>query len=213
MARNASAAAARSWCARWRSGSSASSAAWAEDSCSRTDGRSTVSASMRARNASCVASASRQRSVAVSSSCSAARRASGGGPPASSSAAALLGARGGRAGVEQRSQRLAIGVDGDELVAHRGRVGDERLDDSFVGRRGELALQSARARRRAPAARARAHAPTRRMSRSATSSSPGRLRSCSALATSASSTRSRARSRPRCPRARRGACGGDRAAS
>ena len=100
---------------------------------------------MRARNESWFATASRHASVASSSSCSAARRASGGGPALSSSAARHSSARrGSSSNVSQRPERLLVGGDGDKLLAHRARVGDERLHDSFVGRGGELALQPAR---------------------------------------------------------------------
>ena len=57
---------------------------------------------------------------------------------------ALVGASSGHTNlVEQRSQQLVVGFDREELFAYRGRVGDERLHDAFVGDRGQLALQPA----------------------------------------------------------------------
>ena len=43
----------------------------------------------------------------------------------------------------RRRERREVGIDRGELLAQRCRFGDERLDDAFVGDRGELALEPA----------------------------------------------------------------------
>ena len=75
----------------------------------------------------------------------------------------------------------------------RAAVGDERLDDAFVGRGGELALEPAPllgdAARCSP--RARSRIDSTRTSASATSSCPASVSACSASSTATSSSRSR----------------------
>ena len=70
------------------------------------------------------------------------RVAFGGAPVLLRGAQGVLGGRGGDERVGAGQHRLA-GVDDGELVAEPDRVGDEGLDDPFVGRGGELPFEAA----------------------------------------------------------------------